>query len=346
MNALYTFWRSRHYRLFENSLDDPPSTPSAHRVRVDSSPLSSSPLRFLSNVLAGDSAESRSHPDATRDVWELAVWDPTPLCLRTFCFFSPGHALVYLIFLPTPLQDPRPSTTVITTMLLTGLLTAQLLVLQSFFSQQSKDASVIHKEVLNEYDTKYVHPRTRPQMRDVGTQFSSREMSADDSTPNDESRESVDTYVPTVLINRGFHTRPNPNYIKHIDPEGLTLHSSPSRLTPSNIGSSMKTAAHLRDASSPLHPTSAIRQPHLPNHRRTGTRDGGSLGVYSHAESPLRKAASTNFADLHREHERSMSPVKQEGSPLKRVSLAARHGGQRWGHLQGTATARRESERF
>lgn len=347
MNALYTFGRSRHYRLFENSLDDPPSTPSAHRVRVDSSPLSSSPLRFLSNVLVGDSAESRSHPDATRDVWELAVWDPTPICLRTFCFFSPGHALVYLIFLPTPLQDPRPSTTVITTMLLTGLLTTQLLVLQSFFSQQSKDASVIHKEVLNEYDTKYVHPRTRPQMRDVGTQFSSRGTNADDSTQNDDSCQSVDTYLPTVLINRGFHTRPNPNYIKHVDPEGLTLHSSPSRLTPSNTGSSsMKTPAHLRDVSSPLRPASAIRQSHFPNQNRAGTGDGGSLGVYSHAQSPLRKAASTNFADLHRERERIMSPVKQEGSPLKQTSLAARHGGQRWKHLHGAATTRRESERF
>ena len=73
-------------------------------------------------MLAVDTAESRAHPDASKDVWELAVWDPTPLSLRMFCMFSPGHVLVYWLFLPTAVADPRPSTTVVTTIIFVALL--------------------------------------------------------------------------------------------------------------------------------------------------------------------------------------------------------------------------------
>ena len=338
-NAAYTFYRQRHYRLFEASVDDVPSTPSAQRVRIDSSPLSSSPLRFLSNMLAADNPESRSHPDATRDVWELAVWDPTPLALRMFCLLSPGHVLVYWLFLPTAVQDPRPSTTVVTTIVLAGLLSAQLMMLQKSFSQQSKDTSVIHKEVLNEYDTKYVHPRTQPHMRDIGTQYSSsgtsmHEREADENT--------VETYRPTIILKRSFQTNPNPNYIKHVDPDAFPQRAtSPAKDLSTSMAPPLQTPAHLRDTSSPIRPRTAIRQPQF----RHQTSDGGNLGVYSHANSPLRKAASTNFADVHRQGERSSSPVKREGSPLKRSSVPGGANGIRWTHLQGTP-ARRESGRF
>lgn len=327
MNAAYTFRRKRHYRLFENALDVSPSTPSAHRVHVDSSPLSSSPLRFLSSMLAGDTAESRSHPDATRDVWELAVWDPTPLCLKMFCYLSPGHVLVYWLFLPIAPEDPRPSVTVMTTMLLTVLLSAQLIVLQSFFSRQSKDASVIHKEVLNEYDTKYVHPRTRPIMRDVGTQLS--------------DTESVDTYTPTIIVNKGFYTRPNPNYVMHLDREVLPQRATPSSDISTSTAPIHQTPTYQRDASSPLRARTAIRQPQFGGIR---SGDGGSLGIYSHADSPLRKAASTNFADAQRQRERSTSPLKRESSPLKRTSMPEGPNGHRWRHLQGPPV-RRDSGR-
>lgn len=313
MNAFYTFCRTRHYRLFENSIDAPPSTPSAHRVRVDSSPLSSSPMRFLSSMLAGENAESRSHPDATRDVWELAVWDPMPLSLRIFCLFSPGHILVYWLFLPTTPQDPRPSTTILTTLVLAALLSAQLIVLRLFFSQQSKDASIVHKEVLNEYDTKYVHPRTRPRVRDVGTQHPAIEMNGTKSHNLGRPNSAVDTYTPTVVINKGFHTRPNPNYARYVDPEGSKM-SSPLNNISISKGQFLKTAASSRDGSSPLRSKPAVRQPNFID-RQNG--DGGSLGIYSHAHSPLRKAASTNFTEFGRERERSVSPVKREAAIIK-----------------------------
>lgn len=364
LNAFYTFWRKRHYRLFEASIDKPPTTPSAQRVRVDSSPLSSaSPLRFISSIVSANSVESRAHPNAERDVWQLAVWDPLPLALRIFCMFSPGHVLVYWLFLPTSPSDPRPSVTIVTTIFLASLLSVQLSMLSSSFSQQAKDSALVHKEVLNEYDTKFVHPRTQPLMRDVATQYTEPPAH---HAHFDEKYNHVQTFTPTHVINRGFKTSPNPNYIHHVDPEGLSERPSKSdrRLsTPSTISSiqrqhpHIQTPNHLRDSSSPIRsspirgPSTGIRQPQFrPTPSTTG--DGGNLGVYSHAQSPLRKSASSNFDIRNQrnggdiEYRDSMpSPAGRPTSPLKRTSVpseistaAAAH---RWGHL--TAKGRRGS---
>ncbi|KAI9742930.1 MAG: hypothetical protein M1818_003660 [Claussenomyces sp. TS43310] len=355
LNAFYTFYRKRHYRLFENSVDVAPSTLSAHRVKVDSSPVASSPLRLLTNIIAETSAESRSHPDPTRDVWELAVWDPLPVCLRLFCLFSPGHVLVYFLFLPISSLDPRPSITVVTTITLQVLLSAQLLLLQSNFSQQAKDTSVIHKEVLNEYDTKFVHPRTNPPVRDVGTQFTSSA-----AGPGLNADNKVDTYTPTTILRRGFKTNPNPNYAKHISPENTSLVPKREAFTPL---SAFKTPgpAYVRRQSTPLNATpAAIRQPQFRQSMQGSTgisisssstdNDGGSLGIYSHANSPLKKASSmydmyggrretprnsfqaaqreiAEERERERERERSRSPVKRPRDDGPQRSVLPRFGG-------------------
>ncbi|KAI4159918.1 MAG: hypothetical protein L6R39_000294 [Caloplaca ligustica] len=344
-NAIYTFYRRRHYRLFESSIDAAPSTPSAYRVRVNSSPLSSSPLRFLSSMLAADPAESRSHPDAARDVWELAVWDPTPLSLRLFCLFSPAHIFLYCLFLPTAVTDPRPSTTVVTTVVLSALLSTQLTILQWNFSQQSKDSTVVHKEVLNEYDAKFVHPRTRPLVRDVGIQYSApRPSHSVHPTPTDSDANIVETHTPAVVINKGFHTRPNPNYAGLVDPDASR--ATPSRGYSNDINASVQTPIYSHALSSPFKPTTAIRQPQFKPNGAVRTGDGGNLGVYSHANSPLRKSASTDFGE-GRYRYRSDSPAKREGSPLKRSSLApGTSSGQRLGHLSSNAGRKDHSERF
>lgn len=340
LNAAYTFLRKRHYRLFESSIDSTPTTPSAHRVRVDSSPISSSPLRFLSNILTDTSAESRAHPDATRDVWELAVWDPLPVCLRLFCMFSPGHTLVYWLFLPTRPSDPRPSTTIATTLFLEILLSAQLLLLQTNFSQQTKDSALIHKEVLNEYDVKYVHPRLNGPVRDVGTQF--------DAEYTDDAQ-AVDTYNPTTILKRGFRTNPNPHYAKHIDPDHTGLVPVRTVLTP-NPAFRTPIAQQYRGSSAVRKPLTAIKQPQFRSSTGgavssgTNTGDGGSLGVFSHSNSPLKKASSFDASMRHMgtpknnlemvareramDKERSRSPAKRPremgGESLTRRALTPR----------------------
>lgn len=291
--------------------------------------MSTSPIRFLSNILTGESAESRRHPDPKRDVWEIAVWDPFPLSLRLFCSFSPGHVLVYWLFLPTLPSDPRPSVTIFTTLVLAILLSVQMSFLSSSFSQQAKDSTLVHKEVLHEYDTKFVHPRTHPLMRDVGVQFSQEHAT---QAKLDDQYNQVELWTPTHVINRGFKTSPNPNYLRHVDPDSADKPGSSSRrqsFMPSNAQAGVQTPSHQRDLSPVFqnNPT-AMRQPHFrqPN-PSVGTSDGGSLGVYSHAHSPLRKSASANLVgdravpELNfKDRLNALTPAKRASSPLKRVS--------------------------
>ncbi|KAK9849909.1 uncharacterized protein MYU51_013109 [Penicillium brevicompactum] len=351
-NAIYTFSKKRHYRLFENSIDNNPATPSAQRVRVDSSPMMASPLRYIANALSTDSARSRAHPDAQRDVWELAIWDPSPLCLRLFCLFSPGHVLVYWLFLPTQLSDPRPSVTIVTTIILTALLSVQMSFISSSYKQQVKDQKVVHKEVFKEYDTKYVQPRTHPLMRDVGTQFSDVQP---EHPKSEDDLNRVETYTPTVIINRGFKTSPNPNYLKHVDPEGFTPARQTNTSTP--VSAMFQGPPTISRDGSPLARGSGRTTMRQPQFRSTGTTpgDGGSLGIYSHANSPLRKSATTSF-DRRLQHngdfvykERGTTPLIRSSSPLKKSSVP---GAATPGRLASTTSrpdslhSRRETGRF
>lgn len=309
LNTFYTFFRKRHYRLFEAPIDQVPNTPSARRVRLDSSPVASSPLRYLSSLIGADSAESRAHPDPTRDVWELSVWDPLPVSLRLFCYFSPGHVILYWLFLPTLNSDPRPSVTVATAIFLALLISVQLSFLSSAFSRLNKDSSYVSKEVFHEYDTKFVRPRTQPLYRDVATQFSEQ---ASYSSVKEEQYNKVVVFPPAFAIKKGFKTNPNPDYTPEKDrhssaePFGSRYRAS----TPNALSTSVN-----NDFSSPLKPLTTVRQPTF---RPPTLALGGSLGVYTHADSPVRRSASTNFTpgrnaapeDAART-ERSMSPSKQ-----------------------------------
>ncbi|XWW95559.1 hypothetical protein V2A60_003520 [Cordyceps javanica] len=224
-NGVYTMMRTRKYRMFGANIDVQPGTPSARRVQVQGSPSSASPLRLLASMITPDTPESRAHPDKNRDVWELSVWDPLPISLRLFCLFGPAHVLVYIMFLPLPSLDPRPSVTVFNTLVIQVILSAQLLLFFSKFTQQAKDNSIIQKEVMREYDTKFVHPLMHPVVRDVGVQASTDA----ESTTED----LVQTGTPTTLIRRSFKTHKNP----HIDEEESTpsqaSFSKPNLFTPS-----------------------------------------------------------------------------------------------------------------
>ncbi|KAM3419559.1 hypothetical protein BST61_g2899 [Cercospora zeina] len=317
-NALFTFWRRRSYRLFEQAVDVPPPTPSAHRVRVDSSPMSSSPLRYLQAVMASATASSRAYPDAEREVWELTIWDPKPFNLSTFTLFSPGHLVIYSLLLPPAAMDPRPSVTVFTAIAFSALLSAQLWTLKISFSQQGKDTSLVHGEVMNEYDTKFVHPNLIRPMRDVGIQTR-----ISGSTSRATLTREVDVYTPTTIIKRRFKTHPNPNYARQYDPDDLASRPSESRRQ-SGINLTPTTNGYINGAtqsySRPSTAATDVSSPLKPHHERLRERspvkgDGGSMGVYSHAASPLKKAASSNQLRPAREDLR-----RSIASPLKRTS--------------------------
>ena len=336
VNAAFTFFRKRHYRLFEQPVDEPPATPSARRVRVDSSPMSSSPLRYLQQVISdtANSAAGRAHPDAEREVWELSIWDPKPFNLTLFTLFSPGHLLLYYSLLPPAPMDPRPSITVLSAFAFGALLSLQLGFLKTFFSQQAKDSALVHGEVMNEYDTKFVHPSLNRPVRDVAIQTRESAM-----TPKGTKTREVDIYTPTTIVNRGFRTNPNPNYARHYDPDRLTPRPSTSRkssgvdaatpiLTPTPM-----TNGHTQTTSRPATSGSNVdfSSPLKPHHERLRERSpvkreggGGNMGVYSHANSPLRKATSSSYLN-------GASALRQEGrgaaaSPLKRTSMPGGDG--------------------
>ena len=387
---MFTITRVRHYRLFEANIDRMPETPSAKRVKVQSEPTSSSPLRFLSNIMPTETAESRAHADRKNDVWELSVWDPLPACLRLFCLFSPGHVLVYMLFLPVAPLDQRPSVTVFNCLVLQAILSTQLLFMQSRFTQQVKDTSIIHREVLHEYDTKFVHPRLHPVVRDAGTQV--------DTETETVTLDAV-TGTPTTQIKRGFQTHPNPNYRKHVTPEGVhTNVLSPRLFSPAPQASNpqtfktmqqqvMRTPAErlsLAESSmSPASPAPAARGTPTPAQRQslppsrltpgpaaspaprqslppsrmtpgpvaaspapagrsTGTNFGGSMGIYTHANSPLKKAQSMGAmgGDVTRSprNSREMAALEQRRLAQEMTSARDQEAASRSQLLQGVWT--------
>ncbi|KAK5708696.1 hypothetical protein LTR17_020467 [Elasticomyces elasticus] len=294
-------------------------------------------------VIKSATASSRAYPDAEREVWELAVWDPKPLNLTIFTLFSPGHLLLYFALLPPATLDPRPSFTIITALAFGTLLSLQLGFLKTSFSQQSKDSALVHGEVMNEYDTKFVRPSLNRPVRDVGIQ--TRESA---TSPRGVRTREVDVYTPTTIVNRGFRTNPNTNYASQYDPDGLsTPEEGPARHnaaapplttpTPSTYVNGYTQSNYSRPSTSGGADFSSPLKPH---HERLRERspvkgDGGSMGVYSHAASPLRKAVSSSHLKP------SANGVGRTASPLKRISTPG--GGLAF---DGGSARRRETGRF
>ena len=141
------------------------------------------------------------------------------------------------------------------------MLSVQLIYTQKSFTQQAKDTTLIHKEVLHEYDQKFVHPRLNVLKRDVAVQ-----------TANRESGEAASVNFFTPNPNRqGFRTAPNSNYadLTMRDRVGSMKHSSP---TPA------------RSSFSPMPLRGSMRQPQFGPVRNsvsasTSMTEGGSFGT-------------------------------------------------------------------
>lgn len=166
---------------------------------------------------------------------------------------------------------------------------------------------MIYKQVQNEYDTKYVHPTLNKRVRDVGTQVAS------DDLP--DLRE-VETYTPVTFVSRGFRPNPNPNYAPLYDPEGFLQaqkRENSRTLTEGTNTPVFKTPNPSRTLNTPLRTatTSTMRQPQFRASGMQAGGDGGSFGIHSHAQSPLRKSTASGLAS---------GVSRREGSPLKRNS--------------------------
>ncbi len=309
--------------MFEANIDVQPATPSARRVHVQGSPATSSPLRFISNMITPDTPESREHPDKKRDVWELAVWDPVPISLRLFCLFSPGHILVYLIFLPLAPLDPRPSVTIFNTILIQLLLSGQLLLFHAKFSQQSKDSAIIQKEVMHEYDAKFVHPMMHPIVRDAGTQIS--------EDTDVDGGDLVQVGTPTTLIRRSFKTHANPHagqdemLASDTNVISSRIFTPPARrselFTPS---ASTRSSGFRNSLPAGQLPMSASANT-IPFSSTPGTGFGGNMGTQTHSRSPLKKTYSMGNINTPQQpsprNSREMAAFEQRrtqpSSPLK-----------------------------
>jgi hypothetical protein len=232
---------------------------------------------------------------------------------------------VYLISLPLAPLDPRPSVTVFNALLLQVMLSVQLLLLSSLYTQQSKDQAIVQKEVMHEYDTKFVHPRIHPIVRDVGTQIS-------EDQPMDGGIVQVGT--PTTLIRKSFHARQNPHISGEdgalvqrnvMSPQMFTPPSATRRIDPFNSVQTSRPSAS-RKSLPASYSSASMAMGGTPPVPAGNTNFGGNMGVYTHNMSPLKKATSLNDINApeqpsprnsremasyeQRQHRRQSSPVK------------------------------------
>lgn len=295
------------------------------------------------------------------------MWDPTPLSLRIFALFSPAHVAVYFLSFPitsspyyhnSVLGYPAPPSinpyaTIFTVLVTQLLISAQLIYVSNAFRQQGKDAALIQKEVMHEYDTKFVAPRLNTFKRDVGVQTYNAETG---------TRASVDCYAPSFM-RQGFRTAPNPNYaeltsqgqvspFKHIPatPPPSTYNNSPLQTRPlrqpvfgpGNVRRTASSGTSMRGGD--LDDT--IRRDTSYSHRSGISRDGSiddSMGRsrdtgYASGGSSMNRSfddpndgprmhRANSYVGMHglvnmsSQNSRSLSPNKM-GSPLKKGSAA------------------------
>lgn len=258
------------------------------------------------------------------------MWDPKPFHLTLFTLFSPGHILLYYSLLPPAPMDPQPSVSLVKAIIFGSLISVQLGFLRTAFTQQAKDSTLVQGQVMNEYDTKFVRPSLQKSVRDVGTQTRESAM-----TPRGTRTREVDVYTPTTIVNRGFRTNPNPNYARQFDPDDLRSQpetrrtsdfgiprsaTTPSLITPSNAYTQTNgymNSAYSRQSTGGPDYSSPLKPHHERLRERTPVKgDGGSLGVYSHAASPLKKAACSSHLTARADG----VSTGRTGSPLKRIS--------------------------
>lgn len=304
------------------------------------------------------------------DVWEVGVWDPTPLSLSLISYLSPVHVAVYFLSFPTvtahgyAASASTSSASTIFTVLATQIsLSIMLRWLQAAFIQQAKDMRIINKEVLHEYDTKFVQPRLNVRKRDAAVQCSRADPANSDS---------VEFYTP-AFDRQAFHTAPNPNYApltwqsgaglgdrsdRSIPPD--SIRRSSTALFSNGLSTSRRSTMAPEDAETPLMARTKMRQPQFerltanagttPGRRTTSMSTGPDDYTDDRARSTMRNTSAnvgvTGLVNWNREQNRGLSPSKAS-TPLKGGrSIRASSYADSLGTPLGTPRHRRDRERY
>lgn len=222
---------------------------------------------------------------------------------------------------------------------------------------------IINKEVLHEYDTKFVQPRLNVRKRDAAVQCSRFETGNPDS---------VDFYTP-AFDRQAFHTAPNPNYARLTWQSGTGLGDRSDRSIPpdsirrpstnvfsNGLSTTRRTTLGPNGAETPLIARTKMRQPQF---ERSTTNAGAALGrgTTSTATGPddytddrgrntmrmsTPNVGTTGLVNWNREQNRGLSPSKAS-TPLKggRLIRASSYA-ESLGTPLGTPRHRRDRERY
>ncbi|CDK26177.1 unnamed protein product [Kuraishia capsulata CBS 1993] len=139
LNAVLCFEKYRGYVLIHSS--KAPSSTSARRKRLD-------------------------YNSESDTVWELRVWNSNESNLRLFCLFSPLNVIYMKFMTRTNAID----------LIFPLLISGTLYMMSSKYETKLHDRELINREMLHEYNTKFVYPNTSKVYRDVCSDTSSRKV--------------------------------------------------------------------------------------------------------------------------------------------------------------------------
>lgn len=171
-NALFCYSRTKKYSLVDRPLDKVPDTPSCRKVPYENttdqseslSNVQASPIKkAFDSLLSFSSVSSATPPTFNQDgeeipeIWVLDVWDPPLFNLILMAIYSPLNVLLiwygpltfFIIVVLLPLQS------------------YYLYTLTNLFLVQQKDRTILHSEVLSEYEQKVVRPVVSAARRDA-----------------------------------------------------------------------------------------------------------------------------------------------------------------------------------
>lgn len=167
-NALFVYTRTRKYSLAGRPIDKMPDTPSCRKIEYDDSyeatiSESASPIKKVIDTVLSKASTKQDTPvsfpssSSSNEIWVLDVWDPPLFNLYLMAVYSP---LVVLLLWYGPL-------TFFVIAVFLPALSFYLYTMTKLFQVQQKDRTILHSEVLSEYEKTVVRPIVSAARRDA-----------------------------------------------------------------------------------------------------------------------------------------------------------------------------------